>query len=282
MTIGDRVTGAGKALTVELSNGPALILGNNTEVGPVVLEGLRSEGEHIENGAILLEDSELNSIDGESVALRNIYFTGTGAVGALSTDNSTLGVGNRRYPAGSLDASSVTVGPTSGVLFEILGGKTEAGTDYSQLVSTGMVELGGQVGIFVDEPSLKAGCPILQRGSQYTLISTTGPLDGTFSNALEGSDEELPIYFAKSCGQPSQTMQITYKRTGAVHTVTGTVEAKEVENEGSVESIQKIAEGFWIKAEAERAMQKRQEEEALRRKTRRCWKKSGCHRKEAA
>ncbi len=263
LVIGDEVTGAGKALTVELSNGPVLILGNNTEVGPVALDGPRSGGEHIENGSVLLEDGELNSTDGESVALRNIYFTGAGAVGALSTDNATLEVGSRTYPAGSLDTSRVTFDPASGVLFEIQGGKTEAGVDYSQLVSTGAVELGGQIGIFVDEPSPKAGCPVLQRGSQYTFISTSGPLYGVFSNAPERSNEELPIDFAKSCGQRSQTMRITYSNTGSVNTVTGTVEAAEFEHENSQESLKKEAERFTIAVEAERAAQKRQEEEAL-------------------
>ncbi|MGA2453764.1 MAG: hypothetical protein ABSG93_09620 [Solirubrobacteraceae bacterium] len=47
--LGGEVTGAGNALTVELSNGPALVLDNDTEVGPVTLEGpdqLQQEWQH--------------------------------------------------------------------------------------------------------------------------------------------------------------------------------------------------------------------------------------------
>jgi hypothetical protein len=261
LLIGGEVTGAGKALTAELSNGPALIFENSTEVGPVTLEGPTSAGEHIDNGSVFLEEGELNSTDHEPVTLRNLFFRGTGAVGALSTDNATLDVGSGTYPTGGLEASSVTLDPTTGVLFEITGGGATARTDYSQLVSTGAVELGGQVGVFVSEPSAKAVCPVLQRGQQYTFISTTAPLSGVFSNAPEHSFEELPIQFAKSCGQHSQTMRITYSTTGSVHTVTGTVEAEAVENEGALKGAQEIARQFWEKAEAERAAQKRQEEE---------------------
>jgi hypothetical protein len=267
LLIGGEVTGAGKALTVELSSGPALILENSTEVGPIALEGPNSAGEHIDNGSVLLEEGELNSTDHEPVALRNIFFEGTGAVGALSTENATLDVGTGTYPTGGLDASSVTLDPTTGILFEITGGGTTARTDYSQLDSTGAVALGGEVGIFVSEPSAKASCPVLQRGQTYTFISTTAPLSGEFSNAVEHDVEELPIYFAKSCGQYSQTMRITYSTTGSVHTVTGTVEAEAVQKEathrGELESAAARATMLFNQAEAERQAEKKKEEEAI-------------------
>lgn len=105
LLLGGEVTGEGSELTVELNNGPALILENSTEVGPVTIEGPNASGEHIENGLVLLEEGKLNSADRHSVDLHNIFFAGTGAVGALTTNNTTLDVGSETDPAGGIEAS---------------------------------------------------------------------------------------------------------------------------------------------------------------------------------
>jgi hypothetical protein len=233
LLLGGELTGAGSALTVELSNGPALVLANSTEVGPVRIDGSNTGGSsNIANGSVLLEEGELNSSNGEPVDLSNVFFTGTGAVGALSTSHATLDVGSHTYPAEGLDASSVKLDSASGVIFEIMGSETTAQADYSQLVSKGLVELAGPIVVTVGKPSKTSSCPVLTPGQTYTFISTTGTLSGTFSDAPEdGAEEEIPIFFSELCHHTPQTMRIRYSRTGGTETVTGTVEAQAKERQ---------------------------------------------------
>ncbi len=211
-------------LSVELSNGPALILDNETEVGPLTLEGPNASGEHIDNGLVILEEAALNSANGEPVNLRHLFFAGTGAVGALSTDDSTIDVGSDTEPAEGLEASSVKLDSASVTLFEIMGSGDTARDDYSQLSSRGTIALAGSLVVLVGKPTEKASCPVLSPGETYTLVSTTGSLSGTFANAAEDGPE-IAIDYAASCSQRSQTMRISYNRSGGTETVTGTVEA---------------------------------------------------------
>jgi hypothetical protein len=230
LLLGGEVTGEGSELTVELTNGPALVLENSTEVGPVTIEGLNTSGEHVDNGLVLLEEGELNSADRHPVDLRNVFFAGAGAVGALTTNSGTLDVGNTTGSAGALKASSVTLDSTSAVIFGIMGGGTTAQVDYSQMVSAGPVNLAGPIVVVVRKPSEKAPCPVLSPGQKYTFVSTSGTLLGTFSNALDGGPE-IQIAFTKSCSHPLQTMRISYNRDGGTETVTGTVEAQTKERQ---------------------------------------------------
>jgi hypothetical protein len=254
------------ALTVELRDGPALALASETEVGPLTIEGPNASGEHIENGTVFLEDGALNSTDRQPVNLNHVFFAGSGAVGALRTDGSTLDVGSATEPAEGLEASSVKLDSASATLFEIMGDGTTAQNDYSQLDSEGPVELAGSLGVTVGKPSEKASCPVLPRGATYTLISTTASLSGTFANAPEGGPE-IPINFAKSCPQLSQTMRISYKRSGGTQTVTGTVEAAQQrkEEEAREQPIDRLLDELAQKAGEEAALreaaEKRKHEE---------------------
>jgi hypothetical protein len=266
LVLGEEVNGA-DTLTVELSDGPALVLANETEVGPLTIEGPNAGGEHIENGSVFLEDGALNSSDRQPVNLDHVFFAGSGAVGALTTDGATLDVGSDTEPTEGLDASSVKLDSASGTLFEIMGSGTTAQSDYSQLVAEGPVELAGSLLVVVGKPSEKAACPTLLRGGTYTLVSTTGKLSGAFANAPE-SGPEIPISFAKSCSQLSQTMRISYKRSGATETVTGTVEAAAVQRqEEQAQEQQRVHEELTKKLGEEAALReavaKRRNEEEV-------------------
>ncbi len=248
--LGGNLTGGG-ALTIAMSDGPALYVENQTEVGPVAIDGASASGEHIENGVLLLEDGELNSSDREPVDLSNIFFSGAGAVGALSADNSTLHVGNETDPAEGIRASSVKLDANAAVLFNIVSSGTTAQADYSQLVSEGPVELGGVIGVVVSKPTKTASCPVLVPGATYTLLSAADSLSGTFANAPEGGPE-ITVYFSQECSHPSQSMRIGYNRNGGTETVTGTVEAKaKEEKERDEEVIRKGSEALKIIAERE-------------------------------
>jgi hypothetical protein len=225
LLLGEALTSAGSALTIELSDGPALVLDNSTEVGPLRIEGSNAAGEHLANGAVLLGQGELNSSDREPVELSRVYFEGAGAVGALRTNDATLVVG-RGEAATALEASSAKIDSNSAAVFEI-DRKAERITN-SQLVSTGPVELAGGIAVVVE--SSKEGCPALAPGQKYTLVSTTGTLSGAFGNAPEGGPE-IKIGFAKGCDEQPRTMRVSYSRTGGTETVTGTVEAQAEETQ---------------------------------------------------
>jgi len=210
------MSGSANALTVEISNAAVLILRNETEVGPVAVDGANASRSGAHNGLLYL-NGELNSTDANPVSLNHIYLQGTGAVGALQTSHSELGVGVGGYPAEGIEADSATFDSASEVFFHISGVDTSAGKGYSQLVSHGLIELGGAALKVRVEPGEESWCPALPPGLQYTLVSTTDTLAGIFGNAPEGS--EIPIEFAKNCTQVSQNMRISY----TAHSVIGTV-----------------------------------------------------------
>ena len=210
------LSGSANALTVEISNAAVLILRNETEVGPVAVDGANASQSGAHNGLLYL-NGELNSSDANPVSLNHIYLQGSGAVGALQSSHSELGVGVGGYPAEGIEADSATFDSASELFFHISGVDTSAGKGYSQLISHGPIELGGSTLKVRVEPGEELWCPALPPGLQYTLVSTTGTLSGIFGNAPEGS--EIPIEFAKNCTQVSQNMRIAY----TAHSVIGTV-----------------------------------------------------------
>jgi hypothetical protein len=107
VSLGGALTGSPSALNVELSDGPAFVFDNDTEVGPVTIEGANAAGEHIDNGSVFLEDGELNSSNEHPVNLSHVFFAGTGAVGSLTMNDATLELGSRTDPTEGLQASSV-------------------------------------------------------------------------------------------------------------------------------------------------------------------------------
>ena len=274
LLVGGTVTGA-DPLTVEMSNASLLALGNETEVGPVRIEG-RENGATIANGLVNFANGELNAVDEKPVSLANIGFIGTGAVGPLTTNDSLVEVGSGTYPAGVLETPGAIFDFNSAFAFQITGSSDTAQADYAQLTSTGPIGLAGILLPLVSKPSKSAPCPVLTLGQQYTFVSSTATLSGTFANAPENGPE-IPIAFTKACSHARQTMRISYNRTGAKQTVTGTVEAlakerqeaevneqraRELREKEAKEQEEKASEGARKTAEeaAARASQGRQEE----------------------
>jgi hypothetical protein len=234
--LGGNLSGSGSALTVDMGDGPALFLENETEVGPVAIDGSNASERGILNGAVELFGGELNSSDKNPVSLNHIFLDGTGALGPLTTDAAEIAVGSGEYPAEGIEATSVKLDSASEVDFEISGTGETAQKDYSQLTSRGTVELeNAELEVVVRPPEEGKACPTLLPGQKYTFVSTTGTLSGSFSNALEHG-AEIPIEFAETCKQISQTMRIAYNRSGGTETVTGTVEAaaKEKQEEEAI------------------------------------------------
>jgi hypothetical protein len=219
--VGRGITGEASALTVDSSGGSAFYLEGDTEVGAVTFEGANTSGAGIINGLVGLLGADLDSSDGHMVSLNHIFVIGSGAVGPLATNGAEIDVGS---PAEGIEASSAKLDSASAVEFQIAGDGTTPGTDNSQLVAHGAIALGGaSVGVSVTRPSVKAACPTLAAGQTYTLVSTTGPLSGSFGNVSGG---EIPIKFVDSCpAQTAQHVRISYDKNGSTQTVTATAVA---------------------------------------------------------
>jgi hypothetical protein len=254
--LGGNLTGSGSALTVDMSDGPALLLRNKTEVGPVTINGTNAGEYGIYNGAVELFGGELNSADKNPVGLSHIFFIGDGEVGPLTTNEAELDVGGGGKSTGDIRTPSATFDEASEVIFQVVGSGGDAGTEYSQLLSSGTVKLGNAgLEVFVRPPEKGKSCLTLTPGQKYTFVSTTGTLSGSFSNAPEGG-HEISIKFAEECDHPAQTMQIAYNRSGGTETVTGTVEEAKAKQEAKERQEAKE------KQEEEAATKKRKEEEA--------------------
>ena len=158
--LGGNLTGSGSELTIDVSEGPALFLENETEVGPVAIDGANTGEAGILNGAVELFGGELNSSDKNPVSLSHIFLTGTGAVGPLTAQAAELAIGSGGDPAEGIEASSVTLDSASHVGFEISGTGQAAQKDYSQLSAHGVVELqDAELEVVVRPPEEGKPCP---------------------------------------------------------------------------------------------------------------------------
>ncbi len=257
LLLAGNVEGASSALEIELREEPVMYLAeNNVEVGPLSINGADAGTFGVLNGVVGLLNGRLNASDGQPVNLSHLFLTGSGAVGKLTTSDAELDVGD---PADEIEATSATLDPASRLEFNIVDSSATPKTGYSQLVSQGAIALdGASLGVVVRPPKVGESCPTLSRGHTYTFVSTTGTLSGAFSNA-PGGGSELPVRYAEACPAKSQTMRIGYHESGAVQTVTGTVEedAAKAEEEALAR----------YKAEEEAAKHRGAEEEFLNRLT---------------
>lgn len=106
------------ALTFEISNEAALILNNETEVGPTAISGADPNEAGIFNGFVEYF-AELNFSDGNPVSLNHIFLIGSGAFGALSTNHAELDIGSASEKAEGIIADSATFDSGSEVGFQI-------------------------------------------------------------------------------------------------------------------------------------------------------------------
>jgi hypothetical protein len=223
--LGGDVTGSSSdELKVKMSEGGALDLGGEDEVGPVAIEGAEPREPGGVNGFVGLFGGALDSSDHEPVSLSHVFFYGAGTVGPLTSNDAELDIASgESSEEGTLNAASATLGSDSSLKLEITGAGATAGVDYSHLTSPGSVDLGSaDLGMRVAPPGEGKPCPLPEPGQKYTLVSTTGGLSGTFANAPENGDE-VPIKFAKECEQVTQKLLIEYSESGPTQTVTGTV-----------------------------------------------------------
>jgi hypothetical protein len=189
---------------------------SDDELGNVTIDGTGSQ-------AVELGD-RLNAHDGHTLTLSGIHFyAGGGETGPLISEDSTVSIASlslEQFGPSRLPVASASFADHSRVAFAITGSGTQPGHDYSQLVSSGPVNLTSA------ELELMGTCPTVIAGQVYTLVSTTGSLSGSFSNAPNGG--------TIGCG--STRYRVTYNTTGSPQTVTLTALGEtEPEKEGGGE-----------------------------------------------
>jgi hypothetical protein len=212
VTIGSAVSGETANLTIGLSGAATwTLLGGfpgsspsiDDELGNVTVEG--SSDSVFELGAAL------NSADGHSVTLKDVnFYASSVTMGPLISEAARVHValqGLEQFGPAILTVQRVSLDGGSSLAFAITSSGDQAGKDYSQIQSSGSVDLGGA------SLELYGTCPSLPVGEVLTLISTTGSLSGSFSNAANGS--------VVNCG--AVHYQINYHTTGSPQTVTATV-----------------------------------------------------------
>lgn len=210
------LSGATAALTVNLPAGASLALGGYTasttdsEVGNVLVQG----------GGDFWLDAPLNATDGHSVTVQSgQFFTSGATVGALEVLGSTTMIGWRASEAATLKTAGAVF--SGGALdIPITGTGTQSGSDYSQLLSAGNVELSG-VTLNVSD-NFVGGCPAVPAGQTDVLVSTTGSLGGTFVNAPNGSTITTQCLSAQYTPVEGEKFRIEYNTTGSPQTVTAT------------------------------------------------------------
>lgn len=201
-------------LDIDFSNAGLLELSGDNEVGPVTASG--SDGSNFgldafANGAIELSSTSLDASDDNPVAIRYAGIFGSGTVGPLTADAGAVEPGD---PTGVMSVDGdVSFGNASDFTPLILDSGTTAGTDYSQLTATGNVNL-TDTNLEIQSGDASGVCPTYRIGSVYTLVSATGTITGTFSNAsINGVELTL------DCIGQQPIMTIAY----STHAVTATV-----------------------------------------------------------
>jgi hypothetical protein len=210
-------------LSINLTNGARFSTGGKSiEVGPVTVSG---------GGTVDLEQQQrgpgvppgpspsLNGGNGNPVTITSAMLHTAGAVnvGALSATNATI-----RLNSGSLATSSVTLDAASTLILQD-GGNSAAtvGKVTSQLTSTGAIDLGGARFTLYPDPAMCAQA----NGAVFTLVSTTGPLNGTFASLPDGAVMPSPEPGAQApCGGAAKAMRINYHPADTPRTVTATLQ----------------------------------------------------------
>ncbi len=171
--LGFGLTG-GHSLLFNLINGAAFEAdGSSMEVGSVTVTGggtLAMFQPDYGPGQPPGPSPTLNGANGNPVTVNGatLQTTGAVAVGALTATHATI-----RQTSGSLATTGVTFDGSSTLILQ----------EPSQLTSTGAIDLGGAGLTFY--PS-QAACQ-QPNGTVFTLVSTTGALNGTFAGLADGA-----------------------------------------------------------------------------------------------
>jgi hypothetical protein len=252
IVFGNALSGENADLTINLNSITFLVLGLaipgapsiDDELGNLTINGTEAAiGESVgkyKSWVSLAPNATLNASDGHSLTLHDLEFESSLATGPITAVDSDLTLSgsssgtvtathSHLAPNGLLDLPSLSLDATSVLESGIRVQGNQPGTDYSEITSAGTVALGGAT-LALESLSGRSGpvyheegCPPPPVGQVYTLISTTGSLTGTFSNAPNGST--VVAYCPPSVveGTPvAYFYRIDYHTTSSPETVTAT------------------------------------------------------------
>ncbi len=208
----EAITGSSNSLGIDFNEYITVLGIKEAEVGAITASG---------HGTVEIDSGgSLNGDDKNEVGLSggiHLVANPSSTLGPLSVTGSEIQVGNGFLPGGTLAVEGgVTLDPTSELLLFLLQSGTGAGTDYSQLSSSGAVNLanatltlsGGNLG----------GCPSLNPGDVDTLVETTGSgsITGTFNEIPDGTTVPIKCF---SESETPPTVRINYSTRRVTATV---------------------------------------------------------------
>jgi hypothetical protein len=228
---------------------------SSIEAGELTLQGA---GQMYLNGGEHFGTPAANTSSGNAVNIDSgtLLTAADATAGPLNVSGGTLEVGQPGNPGSLAVTGNVVFDSAATYRSDLNKAGTTAGTDFSQLTSTGNVSLSGAALSLEDGFTNEGeGCHELTPGDVDTLISTTGSISGTFN----GVPNEATISLTCGAVGVAPTARIHY----AAHEVTATVETS-----GSSKAVSKEQEEAAAKKKAkeEAAAKKKGEEEAAAKK----------------
>ena len=218
------ITGTGTTLTISPIGDGFVVLGGAVNVGTLDFLGDNSSG-LFGNGTIAAFGS-LNK-NGNPVNVTDVgYFSPfTETVGALTTSSSAVqfgnGGGNPPYAIATVKGNAVLDAGSKVSFFSLTPGsvtptKPVAGTDYTQLKTTGSVSLGSASLTVYSH----CGLPI---GAVYTIVHGVGGLSGSFSGIPNGTIAQAQADGSSSCTGTAVAPWLKYRYNDVKGTFTATV-----------------------------------------------------------
>jgi hypothetical protein len=243
LVFGGALSGENADLTINLNSVTLLTLGLaipgapsiDDELGNVTINGTEatiggSVGKY-KSWVVLAPDATLNASDGHSLTLHDLIFESSTATGPITAVDSELTLSgssgaaamahSHLAPRGLLSLPSLSLDAAS-VLELVIAQGTQPGTDYDQITSTGTVALGGAM-LELNTSHAGESCPSPPVGQVDTLITTTGSLVGTFSNAPNGSTVVSYCYGHDVFPERWYSYRINYNTATSPETVTATI-----------------------------------------------------------
>jgi len=219
LTFQGRITGSGaEAVTMSIPRGD-LFINTDMEAGPITSKG--PGWLHIGGAPGTNHPGSLNGTNAQTVTVTGgtLVANPGSTTGPLTISAGTLLLGTA--PKNDNTTELQVTGPAN--LGSSITTKTFiddngsiAGTDFSQLSATSNITLGGKL-VLGQGPS-NGQCVTLSAGDVATLVTTTGTLSGTFSNAPDGTT----LTMASSCQTTLPKVQIHYTSSSVTATVVGT------------------------------------------------------------
>ena len=221
LQIGNPLTGV-QALTTTLGNGGdpnqtggVLGLSGDNELGAFTVNGADTTQSAGNNGSFNLP-TNLNGTNGNAVNINHVQVIGPSQVGALHISSGQFFVGDGFFGSSEItNANSVSLDSASSVDFDIVGHGHTAGTDFSQLASTGAVDLGGAQLLINPNPPGASSCLTPNAGDSWPIVTAPGATGTSITGEFSDSNGNLipnggVVDFSDCNGNPTSPYRIDY------------------------------------------------------------------------